>query len=95
MLYEVITHQAIALSKDEKIRIPSIIEDNCVGCNLCSLVCPVQGCITMVKKDDGKQHVTWDERTQNNDIPITFEDERAGGKHHYVPKPSEALKFKK
>jgi len=87
-------HQAIALSKDAKIRIPSIIDENCVGCNLCSLVCPVEGCITMVKKDDGKQQLTWEERTQNDDIPTTFDDDRAGGKHHYVPKPTDALKAK-
>jgi dihydropyrimidine dehydrogenase (NAD+) subunit PreA len=88
-------HQAIALSKDITNRIPSIIEENCVGCNLCSLVCPVEYCITMVKRDDGKQHVTWDELTQNNDIPVTFDDDRAGGKHHFVPKPSDALKSTK
>jgi dihydropyrimidine dehydrogenase (NAD+) subunit PreA len=85
-------HQAIALSKDLKVRIPNIIEENCVGCNLCSLVCPVEGCITMVKRDDGTQQLTWDERTQNDDIPVTFDDDRAGGKHHFVPKPSDALK---
>ncbi|MGM5471115.1 NAD-dependent dihydropyrimidine dehydrogenase subunit PreA [Flavobacteriaceae bacterium LMO-SS05] len=85
-------HQAIALSKDLKIRIPSIIEDNCVGCNLCSLVCPVEDCITMVKRDDGTEQLTWEERTQNDDVPVTFDDDRAGGKHHFVPKPSDALK---
>jgi dihydropyrimidine dehydrogenase (NAD+) subunit PreA len=85
-------HQAIALSKDSKVRIPNIIEENCVGCNLCSLVCPVEGCITMVKRDNGTQQLTWDERTQNDDIPVTFDDDRAGGKHHFVPKPSDALK---
>ncbi len=26
---------------------PVILEESCVGCNLCSLVCPVPGCITM------------------------------------------------
>ena len=85
-------HQAIALSKDINSRVPSIIEDNCVGCNLCSLVCPVEQCITMVKRDDGTQQLTWDERTLNGDIPETFDDERAGGRHHFVPKPTEALK---
>lgn len=84
-------HQAIALPEGDS-RIPSIIEENCVGCNLCSLVCPVEDCITMVQKDDGKEHITWHERTENNTIPSTFDDDRAGGKGHYVPKPTDALK---
>jgi len=85
-------HQAISLSGDATDRIPSIIEENCVGCNLCSLVCPVENCITMVKTDDGTEHITWNERTLNDDVPTTFDDDRAGGKHHFVPKPSDALK---
>ena len=85
-------HQAIALSEDRINRIPSIIEENCVGCNLCSLVCPVEDCITMVQTDDGTQHITWAERTENDDVPTTFDDDRAGGKHHFVPKPTDALK---
>ncbi len=87
-------HQAIALSSDPTNRIPSIIEENCVGCNLCSLVCPVEDCITMVQKDPGTASLTWDERTQANTIPTTFNDDLAGGKHHYVPKPTDALKNK-
>jgi len=87
-------HQAISLSDDTLNRIPSIIEENCVGCNLCSLVCPVEDCITMVKRDDGTEHSTWNERTLNDDIPTTFDDDRAGGKDHFVPKPSDALKKK-
>ena len=85
-------HQAIALSEDLSIRIPRIIEENCVGCNLCSLVCPVEGCITMVKRDDGTEHLSWDERTKADDIPVTFNDDRAGGKGHYVPEPKDALR---
>jgi dihydropyrimidine dehydrogenase (NAD+) subunit PreA len=39
-------------------------ETECVGCNLCSLVCPVEGCITMVQVDKGLRPETWDERTR-------------------------------
>ena len=83
-------HQAIALPTDGS-RIPSIIEENCVGCNLCSLVCPVEDCITMEQFDDGTQHETWDELTESDRIPNTWNDDRAGGKGHYVPEPSMAF----
>jgi dihydropyrimidine dehydrogenase (NAD+) subunit PreA len=88
-------HQAIALSSDPANRIPSIIDENCVGCNLCSLVCPVEECITMERRDDGKEHLTWGERTAAGNIPKTFDDPLAGGLHHWVPDPSEALVKKK
>jgi dihydropyrimidine dehydrogenase (NAD+) subunit PreA len=87
-------HQAIALPTNGS-RIPSIIDENCVGCNLCSLVCPVEQCITMERRDDGKGHSTWHERTLAGDIPESFNDERAGGMHHWVPQPADAIsKFK-
>src|SRR5213076_2806641 len=35
-------------------RIPRIDEDECVGCNLCWLVCPVEECITMERIDTGR-----------------------------------------
>jgi len=85
-------HQAIARSTDPTNRIPSIIEENCVGCNLCSLVCPVENCITMLRKDDGTTHATWAERTNADDVPTSFNDKRAGGIGHFVPKPADALK---
>ncbi len=84
-------HQAIAIDETGGNRIPHVIEDNCVGCNLCSLVCPVEQCITMVKKDDGTQHVTWAELEAADQVPNTWNDDRAGGKGHYVPEPSKAL----
>jgi dihydropyrimidine dehydrogenase (NAD+) subunit PreA len=37
----------------------TIKEDVCVGCNMCSLVCPVQGCITMTEIDTGKPPMSW------------------------------------
>lgn len=38
-------HQAIRYPNND--RIPVVDEEKCVGCNLCSLVCPVEGCIVM------------------------------------------------
>ncbi|HQV38730.1 MAG: NAD-dependent dihydropyrimidine dehydrogenase subunit PreA [Flavobacteriales bacterium] len=84
-------HQAISLSNDPADRKPTIIEENCVGCNLCSIVCPVEECITMERRDDGKEHLTWGDRTRAGNIPKTFDDPLAGGLHHWVPEPAEAL----
>jgi dihydropyrimidine dehydrogenase (NAD+) subunit PreA len=44
-------------------RIPRVDETECVGCNLCSLVCPVDQCITMVELPTGLTPETWAERT--------------------------------
>ena len=38
-----------------------IIDEACVGCNLCAEVCPVQGCITMEQIPHGHKPVTWRE----------------------------------
>ena len=48
-------------------RIPRVDETECVGCNLCSLVCPVDECITMVEVATGLPAETWAERTQNTE----------------------------
>jgi dihydropyrimidine dehydrogenase (NAD+) subunit PreA len=42
-------------------RVPWIDEPECVGCNLCQLVCPVPGCITMHEERKGPPE-TWNER---------------------------------
>ncbi|MFV2052109.1 NAD-dependent dihydropyrimidine dehydrogenase subunit PreA [Aliiroseovarius sp. YM-037] len=44
------SHQAIAMSED---RTFSVKDDECVACNLCVNVCPVEGCITMVEMGAG------------------------------------------
>ena len=36
-------------------------EEACVGCNLCSFVCPVTGCITMVERPSPLPSMTWRE----------------------------------
>ena len=44
------SHQAIVMSEDRKF---SVIDAECVACNLCVEVCPVENCITMVQQPAG------------------------------------------
>jgi dihydropyrimidine dehydrogenase (NAD+) subunit PreA len=48
-------------------------ENDCVGCQLCFIVCPVDGCIAMVRLDDGKESVTWNELMKQLPQPLTWE----------------------
>ena len=50
-------------------RIPRVDESECVGCNLCYLVCPVPGCITMEQIDLGLPPQSWEERTASAPTP--------------------------
>ena len=47
-------------------RIPRVDETECVGCNLCSLVCPVDDCINMVERSTGLAPQTWAERSADS-----------------------------
>jgi dihydropyrimidine dehydrogenase (NAD+) subunit PreA len=38
-----------------------IDQETCVGCNLCSLLCPVDNCISMVTRESGLPSMTWAE----------------------------------
>jgi dihydropyrimidine dehydrogenase (NAD+) subunit PreA len=42
--------------------VPRVDEAECVGCNLCWLVCPVPGCITMEQIDTGLPKQSWAQR---------------------------------
>jgi len=47
------SHQAISASQNGE-RHFEVKEEECVGCNLCTLVCPVPGCITLRKLATGE-----------------------------------------
>ncbi len=60
------SHQAIRIDAAPSGRkIFRVVNDDCVGCNLCQHVCPVPDCITMVPVDNGKPFLTWPEHPEN------------------------------
>ena len=40
-------------------------EEECVGCNLCQITCPVTDCITMVPQDTGEPYMNWTQDPRN------------------------------
>ena len=57
------SHQCIDMLKDETGKgYLQVREDDCVGCNLCSIVCPVDGAIDMVEIPSTLPPMTWNER---------------------------------
>ncbi|MBN8741907.1 MAG: dihydropyrimidine dehydrogenase subunit B [Lysobacterales bacterium 69-70] len=56
-------HQAILKEKDGK-RHFEVVDSECVGCNLCMHVCPVDNCITMQRVDNGS-YANWTTHPNN------------------------------
>jgi dihydropyrimidine dehydrogenase (NAD+) subunit PreA len=56
------SHQAISMTPD---RTFTVLDNECVACNLCVNVCPVENCITMVEVPLGSM----DERTGHKVVP--------------------------
>lgn len=77
-------HQCIDLMPKNGKKQPVVREADCVGCRLCYIVCPVENCITMEQKDNGKQTKTWNELTKELPQPLSLEDLRAFQKKHGI-----------
>jgi dihydropyrimidine dehydrogenase (NAD+) subunit PreA len=52
-------HQAINLDYGNPYNNYAIKEEECVGCNLCKLMCPVTDCITMIEQRKAPEYVNW------------------------------------
>ncbi|WP_298727240.1 NAD-dependent dihydropyrimidine dehydrogenase subunit PreA [uncultured Ferrovibrio sp.] len=59
------SHQAIRAERVEGARKYFVVNEDCVGCNLCMHVCPVDGCISMKRVDDGKTSLNWTQHPNN------------------------------
>jgi dihydropyrimidine dehydrogenase (NAD+) subunit PreA len=59
------SHQAIAALRVDGKRRYEVISAECVGCNLCAHVCPVEGCITMVPQPGSQPKLVWANHPNN------------------------------
>ena len=59
------SHQAIAALRADGKRRYEVIDAECVGCNLCAHVCPVEGCITMQPQPVAKPKLVWGNHPNN------------------------------
>jgi len=59
------SHQFIAKLRVDGARRYEVIDEECVGCNLCAHVCPVDNCITMVPQPSTKPKLVWAHHPNN------------------------------
>ncbi|MGF1277209.1 NAD-dependent dihydropyrimidine dehydrogenase subunit PreA [Acetobacter sp. AC2005] len=58
------SHQAISKTRVDGERHYEVIEEECVGCNLCAHVCPIDDCITMEPQPE-EGELTWNQHPNN------------------------------
>jgi dihydropyrimidine dehydrogenase (NAD+) subunit PreA len=54
-------HEVLPGAGGDVINLFTVNEETCVGCNMCSLVCPVEGCITMDEVNTGRPPMSWNQ----------------------------------
>jgi len=59
------SHQAILKTGEIGNRQYSVIDEECVGCNLCQVTCPEPNAIVMKDIDTGKPHLSWLHHPEN------------------------------
>ena len=71
--------RALAVGREKNSHIVWVDESECIGCNLCSAVCPVHGCITMTDVTNGRAFESWNDRIAKGTarIPGGLDDFRA------------------
>jgi len=71
---------AVARAKsNDALHLVWVDETECIGCNLCSAVCPVPGCITMKDVTNGRSFESWNDRIEKGTakVPGGLDDFRA------------------
>ena len=58
------SHQAITATVNGQ-RHFEVIDEECVGCNLCTSICPVEGCITMKHMPNDDAPLNWTQHPNN------------------------------
>lgn len=53
------SHQSILKTAEGNSNIYTVIEEECVGCNLCQVTCPEPNAIVMKDIDTGQPHLSW------------------------------------
>ena len=77
-------HQCIDMIPQNGNTQPKVRQQDCVGCTLCFLVCPVENCISMVRIDDGKNAITWNQLMKQLPQPLTWESLRQFQRKHGI-----------